>query len=424
MNSRILVAATAVALFGLGGIAPAAAQDKVEVTFWSIFNPETNHNGQLIAEAAAAFNAANPDVEVTIIGQGGYDGVAEKLDAALIANDTPVIAQIDESFLARYHPVAVDLGQYLKPETVENYVDGLMRSSYVDGKFLAAPFNRSTPILYVNSDIMRAHGLPPEGPKSWDELKEFAKKVADPANDKYGFVAYWDSDAWYWESMLYSWGGSIFTEDNQHLAFNTEAGWKPVADFQEMVREGSMLNVYNHHEKGGIMAAAFLEGRAAMFLDSIGGMSRYYNNTDKGFEMAVAFQPAGTEHSVVTGGANLIIIDRATEEQKVAAARFIEYLATDEFVARFFDQTGYFPVTESSMQTEIVRDRVATYPGYQVAFDQLATARIRPFHNSWRAVYTVLVDELESALTNLDRSPQEVIESAYTRGEQILAEAE
>ncbi|SEO52244.1 ABC transporter substrate-binding protein [Paenibacillus sp. OV219] len=394
-------------------------QEKVVVDFWSIWDPG-NGNGKLLADAAAKFNSENLDTEIVVSGQGGYDGVAEKLEAALVAKKPPVIAQIEESFIARYSPVAADLSKYVSKATIDNYIDGLTVSSIVDGVFKAAPLNRSTPILYLNADLLAKAGLSKEGPKTWDELYEFAKKMAKPDQGIYGFSGHWDSDAWFWESALYSYGGEVVNEDGSEAAFDNDKGSKIVELWQKMSNEKVMLNPYSSQGNvSDIVKQNFVDGKVGMILDSVGSMGPLLKDQSK-FKVQVAYQPAGEKNSIVTGGANMIILDSATEEQKKAAGKFLEYLASDEFVVNFYKTSGYFATTKSSLETKEVKDLFAEHPQFKVAIDQLQFAHKRPWQKNWRAMYTSIVDDLNGAMVDTKSDAKAIIHTADVKAQKIM----
>ncbi|QHW32326.1 ABC transporter substrate-binding protein [Paenibacillus rhizovicinus] len=400
---------------------PEAGKEKVKVDFWSIWDP-TNGNGKLIADEIVKFNEQNPDIEIVMSGQGGYDGVAEKLEAALVAKNTPVIVQIEESFLARYNPIAADLGKYMSPATIANYNEGLTRSSYVDGAFKAAPMNRSTPILYMNADMLKAAGLDPKGPKTWTELHEYAKKLSNPAKGIYGFSGYWDSDAWYWESAVYSYGGEMVNKDGTQVVFDNDKGTGIIKLFQDMVNDKSMLNAYSAQDnQSDLIKQNFFDGKVAMDLDSVGAMGDLTTNAK--FNVAVAFQPQeGGKNVVVTGGANMIVLDKATEEQKKAAGKFLDFLANDENVTSLFKTSGYLPTTKSSLETPEMKQWLQEKPQYQVAIDQLQFAHSRPWQKNWKAMYTVILDDLKGAMIDTSKDPKEVIHHAAAAAQQIIDE--
>ena len=76
--------------------------------------------------------------------------------------------------------VLVELDQFIKKDKsfdLNDYIPGLIADGYYEGKLYAMPVLRSTPLLYVNGDMLAEAGLPRRAPKTWDEFREFSKKV-------------------------------------------------------------------------------------------------------------------------------------------------------------------------------------------------------------------------------------------------------
>ena len=123
-----------------------AADEPVEIVFWNVFADDSD-TGVFLSQVAEKFMAENENIKVTIVGQGGYDAIVERLEAAAASNTLPTMAIIEETFLGRFYPLTVDLSQYLSAETIANYQQGLLVSGYYDGVLRAVPFNRSMPNL-------------------------------------------------------------------------------------------------------------------------------------------------------------------------------------------------------------------------------------------------------------------------------------
>ena len=130
----------------------------------------------------------------------------------------------------------------------------------------------------------------------------------------------------------------------------------------------------------------------------------------------------GTEYSVPTGGNNIIMFESASDAEKEAAAKFLEFLASDEIAAKHNQETGYFPVTETSMEHSIVQEHLADFPSYQKALDQLQYTHSRPMTKNWKNMYTVILDELKACMTDTSADAKAAIESAAEKCQKILDE--
>ena len=404
---------------------PAASGEPISVIWWCTWAAD-QPRGAILREAAAAFNAENPGIVVEVEHSGNYEDTANKIEAAVVAKSTPALAVVEETFVGRFNPVAADISKYISPETLDNYVDGLLKSCYVDGVLKSVPFNRSTTILYMNKTLFEQAGLPVEGPKTWDELEQYANTIAAMGDDLYGYALYWDTDGWFWESAIYSWGEEIFNEDYTELLFNTEDSLKMIDMAQRMADSGVMVNPYvTQGTYEDIALEPFMSGKVGMLMDSIANFTNHATALEEvGMEVALAFQPMGTEHSMTTGGGSIIMFDGISEEQKVAAGKFLEFLASDDFSSRFCELTGYLPVTETSMETDLVKEILTKYPTYQVMFDQLQYAHGRPLTPNWRGVYNILTEELEACLQDTSLEPKVAIQNAYDRSMEFLKKSQ
>ena len=191
--------------------------------------------------------------------------------------------------------------------------------------------------------------------------------------------------------------------------------------FQDMTEKGHMLQAYGlQNDPGSMLTPAFLEGKAGMMLGSIASMGGLYKNNENNIDIQAVFQPAGTERSVVTGGANMIIMEDKPEEEKEAAGKFLEYLASDEFVANFAIESGYFATTESAIETPEMQEVFAENLSYKVAVDQIQYAHKRPNQKNWQAMYKVILDELEVALIDFEKDPKETINAAAEKAQKVI----
>ncbi len=91
-----------------------------------------------------------------------------------------------------------------------------------------------------------------------------------------------------------------------------------------------------------------------------------------GFEWAFVPIPGGKAGRAVTnGGANTIVISRATDEQKAGAAEFMQFMASPETIIEWVKFTGYLPVRKSVGESEELQRFYKENPNYSVCYDQL-----------------------------------------------------
>ena len=399
-----------------------AADEPVEIVFWNVFADDSD-TGVFLSQVAEKFMAENENIKVTIVGQGGYDAIVERLEAAAASNTLPTMAIIEETFLGRFYPLTVDLSQYLSAETIANYQQGLLVSGYYDGVLRAVPFNRSMPNLYINRTLFNEAGIT-DVPTTWEEYFATAEKLTNKDKGVYGAGICWDTDAWIFESILYSHGGDIISEDNTKIVLNdTTVAADIVTEYQKYIDEGVVFNPYIYQDNvWSTIGSAFLEGKLAMFLGSNGVYSMYNQwMKDAGYEMEIHQHPDAA-NGIATGAGNIVVFSNATEAQRQAAAKFMTYLASDENAAAYTVLSGYLPTTVSCVNDPALQTFLQENPFFQNAIDQMQFAHRRPQTKAWKSIYTALTDELAYCMTHTDTDASASIAKVAEQAQTMLDE--
>ena len=369
---------------------------------WDEGNARVEWYQEKAEEFAKQFEEENGvSVKIEYVSQGGYDGVAEKLTAGAVSGELPVMAQIEETFLQQFYPICTDLSGYVSEEVINNYMDGLKVSCYMNDTLYAVPGGRSYAVLYVNNELLEQAGHSKDEVVTWDDLHTIAKDVAALGGDVEGYGVIWDTDAWLWESPLYSNGGNITNEDGTIVEFNKDgAGSIYLQLVQEMLNDGSAYSPYGGSvDPYDAAIEKFAKGELGMFLascTSYGSMRVLMEEGGYTTDISVIDQPAGKAgNSVVTGGSNYIICNKATETQKKVAAAFLEYLSTDKNQAEWNSVSGYLATTDSVYESEYFEENKKDANLVQIA-EGIQYAHSRPQTKHWREMYLYIVEKLEA----------------------------
>lgn len=405
-------------LFALCLATPALAQ--VEVEFWHAFS---GNNGDAVGKLAAQFNESQGDYEIVPVYTGNYTEGTQRLTAAIAGNTAPGLVMLE---ITRYGLFA-DRGAL---EPLQAYLDAsqsdlterirpfaLEASKYL-GESYVLPFNVSTPVFYYNRDAFRSAGLDPDAPPTtWDAWLEAAEALT--LRDDSGTVTQWGM------TTPPQWGRWAMT--NQ-----AGGGWIDPADNAVQLDSAESIRAYqfaadlvNVHEVASLEAALdedvaaeyFMSGRAAMEVNSTGGLTRKLS--DAPFELGVAALPCDAVCAAPIGGATLGIVSSASQEVKDGAWAFIEYATTVENNAFIFARTGYLPIIEGAIDHELAQAVIEENPAYLVANTQLeiAFARARPpampaIRSEEPAVWQSIVlqqQTAEEALTDFAQTMREMI---------------
>lgn len=393
------------------------SEGKVQIEFW---NALTGKNEEILKGFVEEFNAQSENVEVNMVSQGDYWENGTKLQAAIAAKNQPDLTMLEITQISQFASFGTlaNVDDYISDETKDDFLDGLMRESEYNGETVAVPLNRSTPLLYINKDMCEAAGLDPAGPKIWEELKVYAEKLTNKEEGIVGLAV--PIDIWFYEALIYQQGGEIVDSNNQ-VAFNNDKGVKALELWQNMMKEGTMqLPAGEGYDAWDTAKDAFINGKAGMTLQSTASLAGILEQTQESFTVNTAFLPGDTQYKVPTGGANIVIMENSSEEEKQAAGEFIEFMSEKENVIKFSMATGYMPTTKSALESEEMSKLYEEKPQYKVAVDQLEYASKRPSVVGYVEASEKLMNEMKKCLMDLTIDAKESLNKATSIMQDVI----
>ncbi|HLV21522.1 MAG TPA: ABC transporter substrate-binding protein [Polyangiaceae bacterium] len=359
-------------------------------------------NRQVLERLVARFNTSQSSYFVRAVYQGDYFEGLAKLRTAVAARSGPSFSHV----VGEVVPYLFE-AQVLEP--LDDYPGagelGILHALGQAGSFLggsrrplvALPFNRSTPIAYLNGQIFEQARL--AAPTSWDTLREVARRLTVRRGGRvvrHGFGC--PIDWWFWVALVGQAGGRIVDAAGR-VTLGGDAAVQALELWQDLVqREGSMKpppgRDYNAWEQTN---QDFLAGRTAMIWTSTAFLKYLEENAP--FPVVAAPLPKHVERAVPTGGTHWIVLRQAPEHEKRAAWAFLRFMHEPEQVIEWATETGYLPVTEAAI-ARLERDGYfARHPNAKVALDQLAVAMPWPWSTElFRIQREIVQPRLESAV--------------------------
>ena len=383
---------------------------KIEIEFWHCMGAS---NGELIQELTDAFNASQDKIVVKAVHQGSYTEASTKMQAALSAQEAPVIAQMEIGSLGVFADSGqlVDLQKYVDAEEfdLDDFMPGLLDASYYDGKLIALPHSRSLPVLYYNKDLFAQAGIE-NPPETWDELKETAAALT--SDGVYGYSC--PLDQWYYTSLVMNAGGKIYNEDETTIGFNDGSGVAALNLWKDMIAAGTM-NVPSGQDYNSSEACRnnFAAGTAAMIMQSSAQLKGLEETCD--FEVGVGAIPMLTDRAYPAGGSNLMMFSGHSEEEEAAGWEFIKFMTKTENAITWANGTGYLPVRQSCTEQDTYKEMVEADPNLQIITDNVQYCAEATFIPEYAETKDIIANEIQKCILEDGYTPEQAVQSMADR---------
>lgn len=281
-------------------------------------------------------------------------------------------------------------------------------------KLYGMPYGAETSILAYRNDIFAKHGLKP--PETYADLQALLRVL----KDKEGIGAL-TSRGQAGHQCVHAWllhldplGGKVFDADWKPR-FNDAAGVKALELLKEISGTGPAgIPSYGQGE----MLTAFLQGQAAMYLDStiVFGQVNDPARSKVGGKVSYMLHPKGVRQASQSGGLGLAIPRNAKNGD--AGFLLMQWLASkpqDVAVAK----AGGVPIRNSTLSNA---DMVRQYPEYIVMREQLkyADPDWRPIIPEWDEInIQALGIAISEALTG-KKQPKEALDGMVPKVTEIM----
>ena len=410
------------------GGAEEASDDALHLTFYYPVNVGGSA-AALIEQICADFNAENPDIVVEPVYTGNYDDTVTKIQTAIQGGTPPdvFVSLATQRFTMASTGMAMPLDDLIAADGeegqayIDDFLDGFMLDSYVDGQIYSIPFQRSTMVLFYNKDAFEEVGLDPEDPpETWEEVVEYGQKLTN--ENRYGVGLALNSGSAQWAFTGFCLqnsanGENLMTEDGKQVLFDTPENVEALQFWLDL------QNKYQIMAPGIVqwtdLPTQFLAGEVAMIYHTTGNMANINDNAE--FEFGTAFLPGHKRVAAPTGGGNFYISSGISQEKVQAAWEFIKFATETERAAQWSLDTGYVATRESCFETDLIKNYYEELPQAKVAYDQIPYSGPELTTYNAAEIWRVLNDNIQAAVVG-DATPQEALTAAQEQATEILAE--
>lgn len=298
-----------------------------------------NTSNNVVTDAVAAFEAANPNIKVEIIDIPSADYTTKlsvmlnggsDVDAFYIKDGDTAKSLVEKGQLA-------DLSSYITTDGIDLAAyNGLAENFSFDGKQYALPARTDFYVMYYNKDIFDAAGVAyPTNDWTWDEFEETAKKLTsgEGANKIYGAAFHT------WQACIQNWG----VQDGKHTIMDYDTGYdffKPYYEMALRMQDEGTVQDYGALKTGNIhYSGPFAQGTVGMMPMGTWFMSVMIQKVKDGesnvnWGIATLPHAEGVEAGYTVGSMTPLAINAASDKQD-AAWELVKFITGEEGAASY-----------------------------------------------------------------------------------------
>ena len=342
---------TSLVAFGLLAIAGSAIA-QIELTYWQYdFSTRVEAMNQLIEQ----FNAENPDIVVTQE-TFPYDAYQQRVAAATAAGEGPDVVQLFYGWTAAWQRagyVEPIPQEHISHDWIEEYFIPMAESGKVGDEYYGLPTAVRALGLFYNKDLFEEVGLDPESPPTtWDAFVEAAEALTIKRGPLYQRIGYGfgGQDHHLIRTVLTNQLGTPpYSEDGTEVLYGGEIGAQALGTWTSWQLENEIGELEFVPGTSGYREGFHTQENIAMIIDGSFAIGQVRNNAQ--FEWGVAELPTFDNGVQANFGSYWMngVTPKAYEspERLEAAARFIEFVTSEDAMLLWLETVGELPAAAS-----------------------------------------------------------------------------
>ena len=313
----------------------------------------------------------------------------------------------------------VDVSSRFPEDEQSKFVNGQIQSLTYQGKIWGVPWLADAGLLFYRNDLLEHSGFS-EPPKTWEELKEMAKKVVRDSGTRYGFVFQGaNNESGVCNGLEYIWthGGEVL--DGDRVIIDSPESVAGLTAEQSMISERVSPQAVASYTVGEA-DVAFVNGDAVFcrnwpYMYGAAGDPEFSKITLN--QVGVSALPVGEGQSQIAsclGGWNMLI--SASSEMKDEAWEFVRYMTSKESQKMQTLSASSLPTLNALYDDREILEEV---PVVALSKEALQNARPRPVSPYYSQMSRTMAEQFNKVLTGAT-SPEEAVETLQSDLQQII----
>ncbi|MBM7552138.1 sugar ABC transporter substrate-binding protein [Thalassobacillus pellis] len=357
----LLVAIISAVLAGCsGGDDSSSGKDDKTVTVWAM-----GEEGKMLQEFSKKFEE-NSDYKVDVQAIP-WDTAHDKLLTAVASGNGPDVVQLGTTWVAEFAEAGAlkDLSEHMKDYPTfakENFFEGAQSIMQYKDQIVGVPWYVDTRVLYYRKDLLKEVGYD-QPPKTWEELKDAASKLADRGEGSYGLDIDMNDQS---TPFIFAWqnGYEANLEENE-LNFDSPEFKGAIEYYTSFFREG-----ISQSQQGKDIVQAFKDGSKPMFFSGP-WMINIINDQAPDLEgkWATAVMPKKETNTSFMGGSIFSVFDSADNVD--GALEYIAFMSQKDTQLKWTEVSSTLPAVKEAWKDPMMQEN----PLYVTFGKQLENAK-------------------------------------------------
>jgi multiple sugar transport system substrate-binding protein len=297
------------------------------------------------------------------------------------------------------------------------YSKDILAQGQIGGRQYALPWGVSTPVVYVNVDLLRKVGGDPEKvSEDWSRLIEWAGKISKLAPDNIGMHWELGNDDWMTQNLLLNNGAPLLQTNEKDIGFDNARGLAALTLYNRFHKEGGQRPIEQQAAR-----QIFFAGKMGFYVTTTAAVKSFETEINKRFEMRTMPLPLmSPDGQVASAGMVAMIVTKDVIKHK-AALDFILFGTGADSQSFIVQNTGYMPSNTGALRVDLLGDFYRKHPNYYTSVRQLPRSRAWlgwPGENSTR-IGRVIRDEM-TALANAQKTPAQTLSDMSREVRELL----
>lgn len=397
------------AIIATSALTPVRAEAATTIPFasWQLQEPGS---GQWWADAIAAFEEANPDIDIEEV----YIPFADYLPQMTVrfaANRPPAVIQLSEQMFGSFAQQGwfAGLDDHIKGTDIETEWAPAQAGLDWDGESRGVLLSNSPMMLFYNKDLLAEAGV--DVPTSFAEFKAAVGEMTDRDAGRFGLSAVTTEHPTAVEELhrYTKWAGTSLVKDGAYNLTSPE-----VVDALESYRQTVSTNAPLGNNSS-VARQLFIDGRTSFLIDGP-WVWNWLERATPEMRPQLVMDRAPFDPQIGPGGLTMHVAAGLSDEQENAAWEFVQFVMQPEWQKRFVIATGQPAGRATSVLDEAA---AAEYPHLGVTSE--AAGEAEPMFPKNKAIqanfakYSSILMEAALRLLSTDDPTEEIMADAQAQ---------